>query len=203
VKAACAACARRPARSSTSPGSPTRASCSFGARLTQAIAGETPPTRGTSAAPLADPRPRAFIAFSPGFNARTGTDAPTAAKRFGAIERPFLCITGTLDDDVMAGDATYEARRAVYPGLPAGAKAELVLAGADHMSFGGQTPARPMRRGPLARAPGAAEKEAGHREVVARISTDWWRWRLLGDAAARDRLRRPDGLASGDVWQQG
>lgn len=176
---------------------------SFGARLTQAIAGETPPTRNVGTAPLADPRPRAFIAFSPGFNARAGTDAATAAKRFGAIERPFLCITGTLDDDGMAGDATYEARRAVYTGLPPGARAELVLAGADHMTFGGQTLARSPRRGPLARAAGAAEKEPEHRAAVAAISTDWWRWRLLGDTAARGRLDRPAGLAAGDLWQQG
>lgn len=176
---------------------------SFGARLTQAIAGETPPMRNAPTAPLSDPRPRAFIAFSPGFNARNGTDAVMAAKRFGAVERPFLCVTGTLDDDVMAGDATYEARRAVYAGLPAGAKAELVLDGADHMTFGGQSLARPMRRGPLARAPGAAEKEPGHRAAVAAITTDWWRWRLLADMAARERLRRPDGLAPGDLWRQG
>jgi hypothetical protein len=39
--------------------------------------------------------------------------------------------------------------------------------------------------------------------VVAAISTDWWRWRLLDDAAARERLRRPGGLAPGDLWQQG
>ncbi len=176
---------------------------SFGARLTQALAGETPPVRNTPAAPLADPRPRAFIAFSPGYNARTGVDASSAAQRFGAIARPFLCVTGTLDDDVLAGDATYAARRAVYAGLPAGAKAELVLAGADHMTFGGQTLARTFRRGPLARAEDAAGKEAEHRAVVASISTDWWRWRLLGEAAAREHLRLPHGLAPGDTWQQG
>lgn len=177
---------------------------SFGARLTQALAGEAPPQRrGDAAGPLADPRPRAFIAFSPGFNARGGIDADVAGRRFGAITRPFLCVTGTLDDDVIAGDATYEARRAVYRGLPPGAKAELVLDGADHMTFGGQSLTIRPRRGPLSRAAGAAEREGGHRATVVRISTDWWRWRLLGDDAARQRLQAPDGLAPGDVWQQG
>jgi hypothetical protein len=176
---------------------------SFGARLTQALAGESmPQRRGDAAGPLADPRPRAFIAFSPGFNSRGGTGPDVAERRFGAITRPFLCVTGTLDDDVIAGDATYEARRAVYRGLPAGAKAELVLEGADHMTFGGQSLAVRPRRGPLARAPGAAEREAEHRATVVALTTDWWRWRLLGDTAARQRLQAPAGLAAGDVWQQ-
>ncbi|MFT3955552.1 MAG: hypothetical protein QM722_14525 [Piscinibacter sp.] len=181
---------------------------SFGARLTQALAGERPvgAWRAKRVQEAAEPRLRAFIAFSPGFNERGGLDDTTLAQRFGAITRPFLAVTGTDDDAMLVGDASNAARRAVYRGLPPGAKAQLVLAGADHMSFGGGTgferadggSGRGLRRGPQAVA-----LEAQHRRVVAAISSDWWRWRLLGDEGARDRLRSPEGLASADLWQQG
>ena len=176
---------------------------SFGARLTQAIAGERLPTAGDSAAAraLRDSRPRAFIAFSPGFSAREGTGDAEASARFGPIERPFLCVTGTRDDAAIVGDASHAARRAVYRGLPVGAKAELLLAGADHMTFAGQ--ATPVARSALLRRePEAAQLEPGHSALVARITSDWWRWRLLGDDAARGRLIAPSGLNAADRWQQ-
>ena len=177
---------------------------SFGARLTQVIAGELPSrARMVEAArQLRDSRPRAFIAFSPGFSAREGmTDADVAA-RFGAIERPFLCVTGTRDDAMIVGDADNATRRAVYRGLPAGHKAELVLAGADHMSFAGQ--AVPINRNALLRRePEAARLEPGHRRIVAKVTGDWWRWQLLGDEAARVRLDAPAGLSADDSWRQG
>jgi predicted dienelactone hydrolase len=176
---------------------------SFGARLTQAIAGELPvgALRRARARGMRDARPRAFIAFSPGFGASEGTTDADVATRFGQIERPFLCVTGTLDDAMIVGDASNATRRAVYRGLPAGNKAELLLAGADHMTFGGQ--ATPANSGAvLRREVGAAQLEPGHRSVVASVTSDWWRWRLLGDEAARARLLAPIGLSSGDTWQQ-
>jgi len=179
---------------------------SFGARLTLGIAGERPPRAPRAwVETLADPRPRAFIAFSPGFDAGDGTDDATVKARFGAIARPFLCITGTLDDAMIVGDATHAARRAVYRGLPPGRKAELVLAGADHMTFGGGTglPERPGGARLLRRAPGAAQREPAQRRVVAALSADWWRAELLGDVAAQARLREPEGLEAGDLWQRG
>jgi len=178
---------------------------SFGARLTQALAGEQPPaaSRG-AAARLADPRPKAFIAFSPGFNERDGLDDAAVGRRFGAIARPFLCVTGSQDDAMIVGDATRLARRAVYRGLPPGRKAELVLEGADHMSFGGGSGV-PGRAGAalLRRVPGAAALEPRHQRIVAALSTDWWRWHLLADAAAAQRLKLPAGLATDDVWTMG
>lgn len=175
---------------------------SFGARLTQAIAGETVPGRGGASGrgPLADPRPRAFIAFSPGFNPRSGDVHEVARRHFAGIDRPFLCLTGTRDDAMIVGDATNEARRAVYDGLPPGARGELVLDGADHMTFGGQSRTLASRR---ARPASATERQAAHRAVITSVSTDWWRWRLLGDASAGERLRRPAGLAEGDAWRIG
>jgi hypothetical protein len=180
---------------------------SFGARLTQAVAGERPPRGGRSAAlaRVADSRPRAFIAFSPGFNERDGLDEASVTTRFGAISRPFLAVTGTADDAMLVGDASNAARRAVYRGLPPGQKAQLVLAGADHMTFGGGTGVAEVRGGGrwLRRGPQAAALEPQHHRVVAAISADWWRWQLLGDAGARERLRAPEGLAIGDLWEQG
>ena len=176
---------------------------SFGARTVQALAGEVPLAAGDEAlAALRDPRPRAFIAFSPGFSARGGVRPEEAARRFGAIARPFLCITGTRDGAVLAGDASNETRLAVYEGLPPGQKAQLVLDGADHYTFAGQV-LRLRPDGLLQRAPGALAREASHHALVAQISADWWRWRLLDDAQARERLREPTGLAPGDRWAQG
>lgn len=180
---------------------------SFGARLTQAVAGERPSRAGRSAAlaRIADARPRAFIAFSPGFNERDGLDEAAVTARFGAIARPFLAITGTDDDAMVVGDASNAARRAVYRGLPPGQKAQLVLAGADHMTFGGGTGMAESREGGrrLRRGPQAAALQAQHQRLVAAVSADWWRWHLLGDAAAKERLRAPVGLASADLWEQG
>lgn len=175
---------------------------SFGARLTQAIAGENLPGQG-GRGPLADPRPRAFAAFSPGFNARSGDPIEVSHQHFAGIDRPFLCLTGTRDDAMIVGDASNAARRAVYDGLPPGARAELVLDGADHMTFGGQSLRPRATRGPLRRPDSAVAHEAEHRALIARVTTDWWRWRLLGDTTAAARLQAPAGLAAGDRWRIG
>lgn len=179
---------------------------SFGARLTQALAGEMPLRASRAVAErIAEHRLRAFVAFSPGFNERDGLDDATLQRRFGAITRPFLCVTGTEDDAMIVGDATNAARRAVYRGLPPGKKAELLLAGADHMTFGGGSGV-PERAGGgrlMRRAAGAPALEAAHQRLVAAVTTDWWRAHLLGDAAAAARLRQPAGLGAEDVWQLG
>lgn len=177
---------------------------SFGARLAQALAGERPtrPRRAERLGQTAEPRIRAFIAFSPGFNERDGLDDATLAQRFGAIGRPFLAMTGTDDEAMLVGDASNAARRAVYRGLPPGQKAQLVLEGADHATFGGGTGlGSEDRRG--RRVERALALEAQHRRVIAAISADWWRWRLLGDDTAQTRLRSPAGLGPADLWEQG
>lgn len=178
---------------------------SFGARLTQALAGERAAGwRGRRAPDLAEPRLRAFIAFSPGFNERGGLDDAALGQRFGAITRPFLAMTGTDDEAMLIGDASNATRRAVYRGLPAGNKAQLVLDGADHATFGGGTGfERADGRGGGRRGPRAVGLEVQHRRVIAAVSADWWRWRLLDDEAARQRLRAPAGLNAADLWEQG
>ena len=182
---------------------------SFGARTTQALAGETGPGVGAGQLrELTDERIKAFIAFSPGFTERDGTSDNVARQRFGQITRPFLCVTGTEDDAMLAGDASNAARLAVYRGLPAGNKAELLLAGADHMTFSGQnvdlgTAAPAFVRRALRREAGAAALQAAHWRSVTSITTDWWRSFLLGDEAARLRLASPAGLQPADRWQRG
>ncbi len=164
---------------------------SFGAHTTQAVAGQ----RYAVSAEVADPRPKAFIALSPSSPAgeRMGLQ-----ESFGAITRPFLAVTGSLDGDPLGSYDTGEPRAAVYDGLPPGQRALLWLDGADHMSFGGGRPdgvgTRTLRRRPAV----AAERQAAHQAVVAQITTDWWRLHLLGDAAARKALLRPQGLTAKD-----
>lgn len=168
---------------------------SFGAHTTLGMAGQAYP----GFAPLAEPRLAAFAAFSPSLP--PGGDASLA---FAAITRPSLCLTGTLDADVVGNGATPESRAAVFAALPAGAKAQLILKEADHMTFGGQrmTPHESAWRA-LRRAPSARHLQTQHHRAVAALTTDWWRAHLLGDAQALARLAQPQGLVAGDTWQRG
>jgi predicted dienelactone hydrolase len=169
---------------------------SFGAHTTQAVAGQ----RYAVAADVADPRPKAFIALSPSSPAgeRMGLQ-----ESFGAITRPFMAVTGSLDGDPLGSYDGGEPRAAVYDGLPPGQRALLWLDGADHMSFGGGRPggvgARMLRRRPAAATAG----QATHQAVVAQITTDWWRAHLLGDAVAHKALLRPQGLGPKDRFVLG
>jgi predicted dienelactone hydrolase len=163
---------------------------SFGAHTTLGLAGQRyPGFEGVTESRLAS-----FIAFSPSL--------PTlgnARQAFERITRPLLCLTGTLDSDVVGVGATPERRRAVFDALPPGNKAQLVLTDADHMTFAGQTgrAAEIVPRQQLTR-----DLQPAHHALVANITADWWRATLLNDAAARTRLAAPQGLNPGDNWQQ-
>lgn len=102
---------------------------------------------------------------------------------------------------------TPQDRRSVYEGLPAGQRALLVLQDADHATFAGTAArtglARQRDAAGAARPEAALQALARHQALVASISTDWWRYRLLGDAAAARRLQAPAGLLAGDEWLQG
>lgn len=170
---------------------------SFGAQTVLAVAGKRFPVRMPG---ISEPRFRAFIAFSP---APGRGDTRSPAEQFGAIERPMLLLTGSLDGDPLNQAFSGEDRARVYEGLPAGRgrRALLWLDGADHMSFGGNaTGPLAARRGRRQREPRAAELEATHRALIARTSALWWRAHLLGDAAARASLRAPQGLGAADRW---
>lgn len=172
---------------------------SFGAHTTMAVAGQRFGPLGEA---FADPRPRAFAAFSPS----PGRQGDPGAG-FGAIRRPVLCLSGSLDGDPLAlgpgaGDERRESgawRRAVYEALPTGAKAELWLDGADHMTFGGQAIGRAAQR-LRRRAEAAVEQAERHRRLIELATTRWWQAQLLGETAALDAPL--EGLRPGDVWRR-
>lgn len=179
---------------------------SFGAHTTLAVAGQQ---YGALGAALADDRPRAFAAFSP-----APPERGDAARALGAVRRPVLCLSGSLDAGLAApggqgaGRAGTAApgsgafRRAVFEALPGGDKAELWLDGADHMTFSGQ-PVEGLRA--LRSRPEPARAQAPrHEALIAEVSTRWWQAQLLDDAAARAALARPPAaLVAGDDWRRG
>jgi predicted dienelactone hydrolase len=168
---------------------------SFGAVTVQALAGQRFPVPATG---IAEPRFKAFIAFSP-----SPGQGLAVAEGFAAVTRPFLGITGTHDADPLGRGLSGERRASVYDGLPRGQRALLWLDGADHMTFAGNAEQRLRARlGLLKREPVAAEREPQHHRLVAAITTLWWRARLLGDAKAIAALRAHVGLGEGDRWRE-
>ncbi len=158
---------------------------SFGAITTQAIAGQHFPL-ARQAGPIADARPRAFVAFSP--SARGREQLP----HFSAIARPFFSVTGTDDGIVGPGLGVPPAQRLLpYEGMPAGDKYLLNLADADHMFFGGG----PQRRGAEAIDRRRAEAQ---RRIVKAATTAFWRAYLLDDAEALAWLRSLDPALGGE-----
>lgn len=164
---------------------------SFGALTTLGMAGQRYPGHPG----FQEPRLAAFIAFSPSPPA-----AADAARAFERIRDPMLCITGTRDDDVLDTNATPARRIGMWDDLPRGHKARLVLKDADHMSFAGQF-GRAVEIIPREQV--TRELQAQHHALVAAISADWWRARLLGDTQAAVRLVQPSGLAPDDRWELG
>ena len=177
---------------------------SFGAHTTLAVGGQAYASYASYAsyAGMQEPRIAALVALSP-----TVPVAGSAVQAFANIKRPILCITGTLDGDVVGNGATPERRAAVYDALPAGGKAMLLLKDADHATFGGNaqnTADGGNRRGYSAkRDAAAAQLQSQHHALVARVTADWWRAHLLGDNAASARLAMPVGLKAQDVWRAG
>ena len=170
---------------------------SFGAHTTLGAGGQAYPMRGA----LREPRIAGLAAFSPSLPA-----AGDAVQAFAAVQRPTLCLTGTRDDDVIGNGATADKRAAVYAALPAGNKAMLVLKDADHMTFGGGRGGNRGDAGQGRMRPREAittQLQPQHHALVARLTTDWWRAHLLGDAAAKARLVKPQGVALPDTWQMG
>lgn len=153
---------------------------SMGAWVVQAMAGQRPDGQ---TAPVVDRRLRAFIAMS-----STGPLDPAAARaQFGGIAAPLLVITGSADGvpsgaSAGAAAASLAARASLFTGAPAdGRKALLVVAGADHMLFAGDTRRQPALSAMQAR--------------IAGLTTQWLRKWLKGDAAP---LPAP---AAGDRWE--
>jgi predicted dienelactone hydrolase len=168
---------------------------SFGAATVQALAGQRFPV---AVAGIAEPRFKAFVAFSP-----SPGQGRAPAETFAAVTRPFLAVTGSLDSDALGRGLSGADRAGVYDALPSGQRALLWLDGADHMTFAGNAEQRLRARfGPLKREGRAAELEPQHHQRIAVITTLWWRATLLADAAAAASLRAPDGAAVGERWRQ-
>lgn len=103
---------------------------SFGARTTMALAGERFPGPIKS---VADTRISAFIAFSPAVQGakRSWPD------RYGAMVRPFLSVTGTIDGDVMGTGSNPKNRAAVFDAQGVGDKYRVIFMDGDHSVFNG------------------------------------------------------------------
>ena len=174
---------------------------SFGAATVQALAGQR---FRLANAGLAEPRFKAFVAFSPS----PGQGVPVA-QAFAGVTRPFLVATGSLDSDPVGRGLTGADRASVHAALPHGRRGLLWLEGADHMSFAGNAEQRLRTRtrtptGQLKREPLAAEREPSHHALIAAITSLWWRATLLDNLAATVALRAPAllrALREGDRWQ--
>jgi predicted dienelactone hydrolase len=159
---------------------------SFGALTTQAVAGQRF-QNGRRA--FSDPRIDAAVMFSPNAPTRGGG----AAAAFGAVDRPWLLMTGT-HDTALIGDATVESRLAVFPALPPGGKYELVLDAAEHSAFTDR--ALPGDREP---------RNPNHHRAMLAASTAFWDAFLRDDPAAHrwlDGDSARDVLQPADRWQR-
>ncbi len=103
---------------------------SFGALTTMALANEQYPGPIKS---VADPRISAFIAFSPSVQ---GAE-PTWPQRFGAMNKAFLTLTGTLDGDVLGTGTGTQNRALLFDLQPPGDKYRVVFQDGDHAVFNG------------------------------------------------------------------
>ena len=132
---------------------------SFGAQTAQALAGQRYPMPAS----LREPRLAAFLALSssPGRASSMSLQA-----QFGAIDRPFMAATGSLDGDPLGGALTGASRASVYDGLPPGQRALLWLQDADHMTFAGNASPRIHGRNGFERAAQAWALEERHHSLV-------------------------------------
>jgi Platelet-activating factor acetylhydrolase, isoform II len=172
---------------------------SLGAHTTLGVGGESYPNH----AGIKERRVVALIAMSPRVPARGD-----AVQAYAAVSRPTLCVTGTLDGDVMGTGATPERRAAVFGALPAGKngelkKAMLLLKDADHMTFSGRSDVSRSAESTLPREAVTIELQPQHHALVARVTTDWWRAHLIGHSQAASELVKPAGLGAMDVWRTG
>jgi len=149
---------------------------SFGAHTTLAVAGQR---FGATRAGAADPRIDAAIVFSPA-PPMAGSDE----QAFGDIRIPVFSLTGTRDSVPLTPTITPEDRERPFRAMPPGGKYLLVMSGANHAAFSGG--------GGFARAPADPHVDS----TVTAATLAFWRWTLMGDAAARRLLDDPDGLAA-------
>lgn len=155
---------------------------SFGARTTQAVAGQA----GWATVSARDPRLEAAVIFSP-----SAPPFGSAAAAFGSVDIPWLLMTGT-EDVAPIGGVTVKDRLAVFPALPPGGKYELVFAGGPHHAFTDHSNRRLRPRNP------------NHHRVIKAFTTAFWDAYLRGNKAAARWLEGTgsrDMLETGDRWK--
>ena len=155
---------------------------SFGAVTTQAICGQ----KYFGKARYEDTRFTAALPLSPS-KARVGSTAAA----FGAIEMPWLSMTGTEDSSPIGAGGDPESRREVYANLPNGDKYELVLDKAQHYAFGDEAARQGMPRNP------------NHHKAIRSLSTAFWDAYLKHDKSAKEWLQSDNAkqvLETDDQW---
>jgi len=159
---------------------------SFGAKTTQAVAGEQTGLPGRPSS-FADPRIKAALPMSPSPSPRLDP-----AVSFAQVTLPWLLMTGTEDAaPSFITNTSPNDRRAVFPALPPGGKYELVLNGGHHHAF----TEREVRRAP--------PRNPNHHRLILASSTAFWDAYLRDDADALSWLNSGihDLLEPGDTWQ--
>jgi predicted dienelactone hydrolase len=142
---------------------------SFGAVTTQGVSGQR--TR-TGSSQFTDERIKAAVIMSPNSPKNGGEPA----KLFGGVSIPWILMTGTRDVAAV-GDADVESRLAVFPGLPAGNKYQIVLDGGEHEAFSDHA------------LPGSKNKRnPNHHRVILALSTAFWDAYLQEDKQAKTWL---------------
>jgi predicted dienelactone hydrolase len=160
---------------------------SFGAITTQAVSGQVFPLSNSQS--FTDARIRAAIAFSP-----SSPLTSTAKEAFGAVQIPWMLMTGTKDVVPMLGKTDAKSRLEVFAALPPGGKYEVVLDGGEHSAFTDQA------------LPGDTEKRnPNHHRVILALSTAFWDTWLRDNRAAKAWLNG-DGpkavLEKDDRWEK-
>ncbi|ADB16378.1 dienelactone hydrolase-like protein [Pirellula staleyi DSM 6068] len=163
---------------------------SFGASTTQGVLGQSIPLLGPR---FLVPEIRAGIAYSPSIPQRGNPETA-----FAKIDRPFLLMTGTLDDSPIGGQ-TPASRRKVYPALPTTIdRYELVLDGGKHSAF--------SEREIKLKLLGGGQKNPNHHRVILAITAAFWDTYLKEDSAAQAWLQGEGPrqiMEKPDLWQMG
>ncbi len=139
---------------------------SFGAKTTQAVAGESF-ALGTS---FLEPRIDAAVMMSPGAPAIGDPE-----KAFASIKMPCLLMTGTQDDSPI-GNTTAADRLKVFPALRLAPAWQVVFDKGTHMSFGD----RDLR--------GKAITDTRYHKAILALTTAFWDAELKGNAEAKTWL---------------
>lgn len=150
---------------------------SFGAQTTLAVAGMRLGESVENGVKPLDARISAALAFSPTASGPESAESDYPS-RFGAIQVPFMTVTGTEDGDASSRGYVWENRQIPFQHMPALGKYLLVLKGADHWVYGG--------------VPGATRPVRAQDAAITRwariATTAFWDAHLKSDMAARHQL---------------